>query len=865
MSIKNRHLPFHFDWIDALKAFALLGILLNHFVEVFSTGPWFTNPSSDWPDFSSRMQSLYPGDENIGVTIFRYLGWLGDSAPGIFILLSGLALTLSALNNGEEKFSTLDFYKKRLLRIFPLYLVIHFLILTVYIFIPESNVIIPEPNTFLSLLGVRASDTLFFSFNPSWWFIWLVIQLYMVFPFLFKLLNKIRIRQFLIITLTLTFLSRGLGILGIKYNHELYYWMTGSFFGTRLAEFTTGMVIGLILFNNKTLFLKQKSPVAIFIASISIYITGLLCSFTLIGSVVSNLLVTVGLSGIFYITWKGLKNLNFKGITTIISWIGINSFAVFLLHQPFLIWSSNHFSGPRRYLLTFIILIICFPAAYLIEKATQYLIRQIENITNHQLIKWFLHLNCAVIIFIWFFIEPKIQEDFFYNIFSILITIDLIFILIFSIKVKTGRDFIHKPFWYGTFIVSILQLYFFPANFGFITTFFLLIVFLIGVISFRSLKPNNGRIIAFLGSTLIAYIILFGGVEKYLKENYPLETTDRWGEFPALQLDSNKVYSLKPNKITHLKYNNYDYWLKTNSLGMNYPEFSIERPDSIDLRILVIGDAFTMPEGLEYSSSYTYFLEQTLNSQNITSKKIEVINAGVTGYGPIEELGQLQELVPLLKPDIVLYEFFMNEFEEISITPQSRRENIGLVSSFGDIERFFRNSQVIMHLAKYKNKITEQVKENPYNWRYWKSLLYFYEKGNNPLYTNANLNLLKGYLSSMQNLVESHSGKFIICFVPGAITVSAEKDINYFPHNINLSDTTLYDLNKPINSLKQVTNDLQINLLDLTHELKTNPGQPVYFPDSWHWNKEGHKVTASTISKYLFENKFISKNNSGGN
>jgi peptidoglycan/LPS O-acetylase OafA/YrhL len=152
MNTKSQHIQTRFDWIDALKAFALIGILLNHFVEVFSTGPWFTNPSSNWPDFSTRMQSLIPESENIGITIFRYMGWFGDSGPGVFILLSGLALTLSILNKGLENFNPLEFYKKRLLRIFPLYIAIHLIILLIYLFIPGEHAPIANPNTLLSLL-----------------------------------------------------------------------------------------------------------------------------------------------------------------------------------------------------------------------------------------------------------------------------------------------------------------------------------------------------------------------------------------------------------------------------------------------------------------------------------------------------------------------------------------------------------------------------------------------------------------------------------------------------------------------------------------------------------------------------------------
>ena len=117
--MSNRKKIF-FDWVDALKAFAIIGILMNHLVEEFSPGPWFTNPSNDWADFSIRMKNLLPPVENIALKFVYFLGWLGDSGPGVFILLSGFGLTMSALLNENAQLSLRSFYLKRLRRIFPL-------------------------------------------------------------------------------------------------------------------------------------------------------------------------------------------------------------------------------------------------------------------------------------------------------------------------------------------------------------------------------------------------------------------------------------------------------------------------------------------------------------------------------------------------------------------------------------------------------------------------------------------------------------------------------------------------------------------------------------------------------------------------
>jgi peptidoglycan/LPS O-acetylase OafA/YrhL len=98
------------DWLDPIKAFALLAILLNHFVEEFGKGPWFTNPGNNWPDFATRMANVFPSDHPFPISLIQFLGWLGDSGPGVFILASGFGLTWAVLHRPGEESRPLNFW-----------------------------------------------------------------------------------------------------------------------------------------------------------------------------------------------------------------------------------------------------------------------------------------------------------------------------------------------------------------------------------------------------------------------------------------------------------------------------------------------------------------------------------------------------------------------------------------------------------------------------------------------------------------------------------------------------------------------------------------------------------------------------------
>ena len=154
--------------------------------------------------------------------------------------------------------------------------------------------------------------------------------------------------------------------------------------------------------------------------------------------------------------------------------------------------------------------------------------------------------------------------------------------------------------------------------------------------------------------SLLLFLIL---AEVGLKSQAPIEIPSRWGEYPALEIHPTRAYALKPNLDIQLKYSNYGYPIKTNSMGLSSPELPVERPDTNTFRILVLGDAFSMPEGLAYEKAYPALMEQKLKAE-ATLKSIQVINGGVTGYGPNEAKAQLAELLPIYQPNIVVHQFF---------------------------------------------------------------------------------------------------------------------------------------------------------------------------------------------------------------
>lgn len=113
-----------------------------------------------------------------------------------------------------------------------------------------------------------------------------------------------------------------------------------------------------------------------------------------------------------------------------------------------------------------------------------------------------------------------------------------------------------------------------------------------------------------------------------------------------------------------------NYWVKPlrelhkidihiNDLGFRGPNDAYSATEKGG--IVILGDSFVVSRDIEYSESFPQRLEHLLNSR--TSGGVEVVNAGVPGYGTAQELLLVRELYESrhIKPDVFLLMFFTND------------------------------------------------------------------------------------------------------------------------------------------------------------------------------------------------------------
>ena len=362
-----------------MKAVSILWIAYFHCFSFYDTGryPWPLSLAR-FPEYLSGcapqtvMETVAAMLDGVFASIFQR----GPQAVGVFLVLSGFSLTLGMLKSSAPPQGWLLWYRRRLLRLFPLYWVAH-LIYLVSPFINRTEAI--DYRFFLSLVGDRVwpVDRMFFYLNPSWWFFGLLLELYLVYPLLYRLLQKRGPAVLLYICAVLTICSRYLifGVLEANGN-----FLMGAFFGCRLFEFAAGMA--LAVFFQKKPFKVEKLLFSwpALAAGIIIYILGGMSYRPGFSLVFTDALIGTGLFIIVAQAARFFERATIVG--PLLPLVGIYSFGLYLLHHPYAMFFGERLRGQPM-----IVFILCATGLITLIAAFAMLVERGVNTVTEKLLR----------------------------------------------------------------------------------------------------------------------------------------------------------------------------------------------------------------------------------------------------------------------------------------------------------------------------------------------------------------------------------------------------------------------------------------------------------------------------------------------
>ncbi len=161
------------------------------------------------------------------------------------------------------------------------------------------------------------------------------------------------------------------------------------------------------------------------------------------------------------------------------------------------------------------------------------------------------------------------------------------------------------------------------------------------------------RIISYLIILSIGLIAALGILEIFVRVFFPQDDYMEW-----FLSDKRYGHINKSNFYQRYKYPRHEYAvdIRTNSMGLRDREYDLTRRDY--KRVLLLGDSFTFGFGQNAEDLFDEKLERLLNG---SGKKYFVINAGVGGWGTLQEATYARDHFEIFRPDIIVITFCGND------------------------------------------------------------------------------------------------------------------------------------------------------------------------------------------------------------
>jgi hypothetical protein len=361
---------------------------------------------------------------------------------------------------------------------------------------------------------------------------------------------------------------------------------------------------------------------------------------------------------------------------------------------------------------------------------------------------------------------------------------------------------------------------------------------------------RTGFRIAIFGGFVVAFFL---AAEVLVRQFAPQEIYG-WGERPSLQVHPIFGWTLIPGKTTQLRWQHYDYTVTSNSLGFPGPEYPLEKSEG-DFRILVTGDAFSSAEGVDTELAWPRLLEASLNEK--TGKLIQVMNFSITGYGPNQYAAVVNEFAPVYRPDLVLVEVFVNDFDDVWIPNEIFQQYIGFgqpsqngISSYLRLEHFrsfFRYDVLDPWIAPILSQAPTKG----------------YFLGNFSVFENVRREDLLGSkaevasrLEEIQSRAKDLEASLLVVVVPASIQVCQPSELDYYPRNVDFNNQEQFDPEIPQKLFSEIGEELNLSMIDLRKAFEASSECP-YQSQNMHWTETGHQVVTAYLANYILQENWI--------
>ena len=297
--------------------------------------------------------------------------------------------------------------------------------------------------------------------------------------------------------------------------------------------------------------------------------------------------------------------------------------------------------------------------------------------------------------------------------------------------------------------------------------------------------------------------------------------------------DSELLFKMRPHVDFIANHPDYHVRVKTN---LNLPEIGF-RGGSLggNAWAAAVGDSFTFGVGVDQEDTWVYRLAKALGR--------EIVNLGIPAQGPPQYTRVLKHYALPLHPRVIFYCFYFNDLDSANRFYRMKRTLV-------PVSRYLRQYSVLYNLIR--NSRTSAVEE-PATLR----------GGDVELEISAEA--LQRTLERQNRSFEPH-WKLTVKELDEAIRASKETNVDlvmlYLPSRweaywelIKSQDhlPEALDIDKLRRTVVEYCGARKIPCFDLTPALKreAEQGKQLYFRSDGHWNKEGNRIVAEAVHKFL--------------
>ncbi len=372
--------------------------------------------------------------------------------------------------------------------------------------------------------------------------------------------------------------------------------------------------------------------------------------------------------------------------------------------------------------------------------------------------------------------------------------------------------------------------------------------------------------------------------------------------FPEKILNENVAYEFNEDFLVHLKPNiekaftrkeenggNITHW-KTNNDSFRGADLK----DDPGYRIIVYGDSNIQARFSENTKTFTGQLDYYLRESGV--QDVEIINAGVIGFGPDQSLIRFEQEADRYRPDLVIFDVFAdNDFGDII------RNRLFSIDTSGNLVSSKQKKTIDPHLANWesttlqlyisqllivraikkmtagllgkgdkKDKRVHQLQERDeaeyliYKESRPKQISHFADHYDIDiaLYpeqesSKKKIQLMNEVLKKANILAYEKGIKFLIIIQPSIIDLTLNNAVLNYEY---LQKYPNYQRTRLTGEVEKICTLHNIHCINLFDVFLSNSPENLYFrAENTHWNDRGQKLAAKEAAHYIIQNSMFEK------